>query len=208
MVGAFYSAPPELGILYLGLGRCPVVHQQLVRYQPQIRYLLLEEHRYDETELKGLQNVAAALFRLENSRRAEDIEQVIASLVEWLKADEQAPLRKAFVAWLSRVLLPARVPDTEILNLTDLSEMRSMLAERVKTWTEQWQREGFERGVARGVEQGLQLGEAKVLRRLLIRRFGPLPAEIEQRLRQATEAELETWADRVLECERLDEVVG
>jgi len=46
-----------------------------------------------------------------------------------------------------------------------------------------------------------------LLRRLLDRRFGPLPAWVDERLAQASDAELEQWADRVLECASLEEVL-
>jgi flagellar biosynthesis/type III secretory pathway protein FliH len=89
-----------------------------------------------------------------------------------------------------------------------------MLAERVKTWTEQWKQQGLQQGVEQGLEQGRKqgerkgrhLGEVNLLRRLLVRRFGPLPSWVDERLAQASEAELEHWADRVLECAALDEV--
>ena len=71
-----------------------------------------------------------------------------------------------------------------------------MLAERVKTWTQEWK------------DQGRQEGETKVLRRQLTRRFGPLPSWAEERLGQASETELEEWGDRVLECRSLKEVLG
>lgn len=67
----------------------PDLPEQLRRWQPQIRYLLLDEQRLADTELAGKRNVAAALFRLENSRRPEDIERVVASLIDWLAAPEQ-----------------------------------------------------------------------------------------------------------------------
>ena len=113
----------------------PDLPEQLRHWQPQIRYLLLEERRYADAELADLRNVAAALFRLENSRAPEDIERVVASLVDWLAAPEQAALRRAFVVWLKRVLLPARVPGADIPHVIELQEMQAMLAERVKTWT-------------------------------------------------------------------------
>jgi hypothetical protein len=69
-----------------------------------------------------------------------------------------------------------------------------MLAERVKTWTQEWK------------DQGRQEGEAKLLRRQLTRRFGPLPSWAEERLGPAGETELEEWGDRVLECRSLKEV--
>ena len=47
-----------------------------------------------------------------------------------------------------------------------------------------------------------------VLKRLLTRRFGPLPAWAEQRLEQASRQELEGWAERVLEAPQLEDVFG
>jgi hypothetical protein len=44
-----------------------------------------ENCRYAESELAHLRNLAAALFRLENSRTPQDVERVLAALVEWLK---------------------------------------------------------------------------------------------------------------------------
>jgi hypothetical protein len=46
----------------------PNLPEPLLRWQPQMRYLLLDEQRLGETALVGQRNVAAALFRLENSR--------------------------------------------------------------------------------------------------------------------------------------------
>ena len=68
-------------------------------------------------------------------------------------------------------------------------------AERVKTWTEEWK------------QQGISEGETKLLRRLLVQRFESLPAWAEARLEQAGEAELEIWADRVLDRATLEEVL-
>ncbi len=57
-----------------------------------------------------------------------------------------------------------------------------------------------------GIEKGLQQGEVIMLKRLLTRRFGPLPAWAEQRLEQAHPQDLEGWAERVLEAQRLEDV--
>ncbi|MDR0634970.1 MAG: DUF4351 domain-containing protein [Azoarcus sp.] len=47
-----------------------------------------------------------------------------------------------------------------------------------------------------------------MLVRLLSRRFGPLPEWARERLRRADVAQLETWADAVLDAATLAEVVG
>ncbi|MCM8567542.1 DUF4351 domain-containing protein [Thauera linaloolentis] len=47
-----------------------------------------------------------------------------------------------------------------------------------------------------------------MLTRLLTRRFGPLDAAVSERLQKATSAELEQWADNILDARRLEEVFG
>lgn len=195
---------------------------QLQHWQPQVRYLLLEERTFHAVDLAALRNLVAALFRLEQSRTPADIEQVVAALLQWLADPAQDNLRRAFVTWLKRVLLPVRVPGAEIPNVNDLQELHAMLAERVKTWTVEWKeqglregrqqgrqeglQEGIQEGRQEGIQEGRQEGESRLLRRLLIRRFGPLPASVEERLQVASEARLEFWAERVLTCQTLDEV--
>jgi hypothetical protein len=61
-------------------------------------------------------------------------------------------------------------------------------------------------GIEKGRQQGIQQGEVIVLKRLLTRRFGPLPAWAEQRLEQASPQELEGWAEHVLEAQQLEDV--
>lgn len=68
----------------------------LGRYRPHLRYLLIDEGCYADSELAALCNLAAALFRLENSRTPQDIGRVLEALIEWLKMPEQTSLRRAF----------------------------------------------------------------------------------------------------------------
>ena len=56
------------------------------------------------------------------------------------------------------------------------------------------------------LNEGRQEGEQNLLLRQLTRRFGPLDAATEQRLQQASQEELERWADNILEARTLDEV--
>lgn len=52
-------------------------------------------------------------------------------------------------------------------------------------------------------QEGIQQGEALVLERLLVKRFGALPNEIRQLLDQASTEQLETWIDRVIDAPTL-----
>ncbi len=48
--------------------------------------------------------------------------------------------RRAFTVWLKRVLLTGRMPGVDFNKLNELHEVRSMLAERVVEWTEEWKK--------------------------------------------------------------------
>ncbi len=172
------------------------------RYRPQLYYFLLDEGRFSDTELAPLKNLAAALFRLEGSRTPQDVEQVLAALVEWLKSPEQASLRRAFTVWLKRVFLPGRVPGVEFSNLNDLQEVQSMLAERVIEWTEEWKRQGMEEGL----QKGLQKGEASLLLRMLELRFGTLGESDRARVLSADSDTLLRWGERILTAATAEEV--
>jgi len=213
-----WSAPEEIGDLI------EVPPGGLEHHVPRLRYLLLDEGRYPEGALAGQRNVVAALFRLERSRDPQAVAEVLGALIEWLGAPQQASLRRAFAVWVRQVLLPARIPGVEIPEVVELQEVRSMLAERVKEWTEQWKAEGLAEGRAEGLalgieegrrkgleegrEEGREEGERRVLRRLLERRFGALPPWAEQRLASAGVDELEGWADRLLGAGDLAGVLG
>ena len=65
---------------------------------------------------------------------------------------------------------------------------------------------GRSEGLREGRRESYREGEAVVLRLQLSRRFGPLPAWVNERLSAAREAELEEWALRILTSERLDQI--
>lgn len=68
--------------------------------------------------------------------------------------------------------------------------------------------EGEAKGRAEGMAKGEAKGKAELLLRLLVRRFGRVSAEVEQRVRAASIEELDTFAERVLTAESLDEVLA
>ncbi|MGF1526700.1 MAG: Rpn family recombination-promoting nuclease/putative transposase [Candidatus Competibacterales bacterium] len=192
----------------------PGLPAELQRWQPQVHYLLLDQLRCDDDALAGQQNLVAAIFRLEKSRTLEEMERVLAELVTWLTRPEQTALRRAFVVWIKRVLAPARLPNVDVPHVTELAEMHNMLAERVKAWTEAWKQEGLKEGRKEGRKEGLKEGlkeghrdgEAKILRKLLSHKFGPLPPWVDERLAKASEAELEHWSERLFESQSLGDI--
>jgi predicted transposase YdaD len=62
-------------------------------------------------------------------------------------------------------------------------------------------------GERKGERKGELKGELKVLRRLIEKRFGTIPAEAEQRLSKMTVDELDALSDRVLDARNLEELL-
>jgi hypothetical protein len=169
---------------------------RLADYAPRLRYLLLDEGAIDESAPWALQNLVAALFRLEKSQGPGPLHEALSALIQWLGAAEQAGLRRAFTVWIKRVLLPARLPGVSLPSVGDLLEINTMLAESVNEWTQDWKR------------QGILEGECTLLERLLAKRFGPLSDDTRARLRAASSGQLESWAERVLDAPSLAQVFG
>ena len=165
-------------------------------------YLLLDEGSYHDHELATLRNLTAALFRLENSRTPEDVQQILQALIIWLQSPEQSRLRRTFTIWLKRVFLPGRMPKVRFDEVKDLQEVRNMLLEQSKIWTENWKQEGIEEGL----QKGRQEGEAELLLRLLERRFGPVDETIRTRIRAADSQTLLTWGEQILTAQTIEEV--
>jgi hypothetical protein len=59
----------------------------------------------------------------------------------------------------------------------------------------------------RGLQEGEVKGELTILRRLVEKRFGPLPAWAEERLTAKSTTELEDLSLRVLDATTLDELL-
>ena len=205
--------PPVLPlVLYNGVRRWNAAQEisalievppgRLQDYTPHLKYLLLDEGAIDESAPLALQNLTAALFRLEKSRTPTDMVQAVAALVDWLQAPEQTSVRRAFAVWIRRVLLPSRLPKTEMPEVGDLLEIKTMLAETVMDWTQQWLQQGLETGR----QEGRQAEASRLLERQLTKRFGPLPPTVRTRLAQAAVEQLEDWAERILDATSLDAV--
>ncbi len=178
----------------------------LMLYRPSLRYMLIDEGRYAESELSSSGNLAVALVQLENSRAVPELRAVLKTLNQWLYAPEQASLRRAFSVWVNRTLLPAKLPGIALPDAADLNEVNTMLAERVVEWTEQWKAEGRVEGREEGREEGLVEGEAIFLARQLEIKYGPLNQAIKTKLSAADAEQLLLWGERVLTAASLEEI--
>ena len=74
--------------------------------------------------------------------------------------------------------------------------------------------EGLQEGLEKGLQEGLQAGRQEgrqeglqlVLQKLLTKRFGPLSAEVMERIDSGSSEQINRWVDRVLDAASLEEV--
>ncbi len=221
-----WSAPTSLHEM---LAEGPV---SLVPFQPDIRYLVLQERQQDYGQLAGMNNLVAAMFRLENSPSLESFHEAFAALKTWLSERNQRELAESFVDWLQQVVLPDRLPDVTVPSLHSLEEMQTMLEERSIDWTREWREKGFPEGKKEGYEvgrkegwdvgreegraegrvegrvEGRREGEAEILLRQMERKFGPVSDSHRKRVEQAECDQLLQWAERILIADSVEDVLG
>ncbi len=177
----------------------------LSKYRPTLSYLLLDESRHDMQGVSA-DNLAAAIFRLEQSDQPADVRILVQELIKWLKAPEQTSLRRAFAVWIRRVLLPVRLPGQTLPEINDLMEVDAMLAERVKEWTYEWKQEGIAEGMQKGMQKGMQEGEIGILLRLMRLKFGELDTTTIARVQLAGAEQLRSWSERILSAKTVEEI--
>ncbi len=185
-------------------------HPALARFVPDLSYCLVEERdipkRFSEVHPE---NVLGHVIALGFSRSADEMHHRIKQLRALLSAPDSGPLQRSVAIWLNR-LLRVRFRNEAIPELHNLHEVDVMLSENLADWTEQWKREGLEAGRKEGLEQGVMQGRqqeaAAMLIRFLVKRFGPLDGVTLQRVESASLQEIESWSDRVLDADSVEEV--
>ena len=146
------------------------VNEDLARYQPSQRYLLLDEGRLGEEDLPE-RNLVSAVVRLESSRSAAGVLRTLEVLAQWLRGSGDVELERAFGTWVWSVVMPRQVDAEALSEGPDLAhgqgfeEVRTMLAERVQEWYEEKRREGREEE------------RQRLLSRLAARKFDAATAE-------------------------------
>ena len=70
-----------------------------------------------------------------------------------------------------------------------------MLKERMKQWEQEL------------LDQGREKGQISILERMLVMKFGTLPDWATDKLQNATSADIECWAEKILVANNLEDVL-
>ena len=168
----------------------PPVPGLVAQFKPALKYLLIDENAYSETELASLKNLVAAVFRIEHPAAPETIQTLVRLLEAWLV--DRPDLRRMMARWIRATLM--RKPEYRIVlpQLDDLQELRIMLADRLEEWAH-----GFE-----------TKGEAMALQKLLTKRFGEFSPDVAGRISTASKEQIEAWFDKAIDAKSLDDIFG
>jgi hypothetical protein len=114
-------------------------------------------------------------------------------------------------------VLPRRVK-MEVANMGSFIDIRKnpiLMKWRAEAIQEGWREglekgreEGIEKGIEKGMEKGLERGQHDLLLRQLTQKFGALPLWARKKLDKASRVDFELWADRLLQAEVLEDVLG
>ena len=172
---------------------------KLLHYADQIELLLASDNPFALVTAAHLQTRAT---RGKNSERYHVKFTLMRTLLRkgWA-SDKIRPLLKV-LDWM--LYLPAEM-DKQLWQNIQQTE-----GETVMAYVTSIERIGIEKGVQQGLlqglQQGLQQGESKLLRKQLERRFGVLPTWASDKLKSATEQDLDSWGEAVLTAPSLDAV--
>jgi flagellar biosynthesis/type III secretory pathway protein FliH len=192
----------------------PPVPGLVEQFKPQLKYLLIDENAYSDSELSSLKNLVAAVFRIEHPASPETIGLLLSLLEEWLI--DRPDLRRMFALWIRATLMRKTEYRIVLPQLDDLQELKVMLAERLEEWALGYKAEGKAEGKvegkaegkAEGKVEGVQLGEALALQKLLSKRFGAMPSEILTKIASASREQIEVWFDQAIDATSVVDVFG
>ncbi len=217
----FYNGDPEWWAPLEVSELIESVPASFAKHVPSMRYCLIDEKRWSLENLEALlDNVVAGIARVEQSQNPDELVSMVSRFNKWLDQPDQSTLRRDILAWLSKVVFPARLPDVDIPEIDNLDEFQTYVEVEMQTWPEQWKAEGVEEGLRRGRREGVELGhrqglrkgrvvgEATILRRQMELKFGSVDESSEKRISTASADQLLAWAERLLTAETLDDVFG
>jgi hypothetical protein len=172
----------------------PPVPGLVEQFKPRLKYLLIDENAWTDSELASLKNLVAAVFRIEHPASPEAIGGLLSLLDEWLA--ERPDLRRMFALWIRATLMRKAEYRIVLPRIDDLQELNVMLAERLEVWAHAYKAEGKAEG------------EALALHKLLKKRFGAVPPEVLAKIAGASLDQIDAWLDQVLDARSLNDIFG
>lgn len=186
-------------------GLDPAAAAMLAALQPRVRFLVDDLMLCTEAELRrpGLTALAQLTLLCLRFLRWFTVDEALAAIDRWADLlrgadrDDGPPPGRDAVAEVGWYFLAVTEIPPEDLHATFQSNLQRP-EETIMSTAEKLIREGRAKGRAEG--------RAETILRVLVKRFGPLPADIGERVQSATLPELDRWTDRMVDARTLADV--
>ena len=122
------------------------IHDKLSEYQPEQKYFLIDENRISRLLLAQVKGESAFIFRFEQANSGEELVQIFREFKRALSDSGHNFLKRAVVAWLSRLITKKGFTISDM----EVEEDESMLEEKIARWEEELYLKGHKVGVSEG----------------------------------------------------------
>ena len=190
---------PRQVVLYVG-EPIPTMPDSLAGPDCSFRYRLVDIRSLDSEQLLESEdvgdNVMAVLGRLRDGQTI--VRRLIQRIVKLESPErEQALSQLLILAGLRQMEETIEEEASKMPILNDILDHKVLGREYKRGW---------QGGRQEGQQEGRQEGELALLRQMMEKRFGPLPAWVEQKLAQCAEQELNALGLRLLDAKTVDEL--
>ena len=139
----------------------------LVKWQPNLEFLLLDEGALSQEKLDAIGSLVALIFKADTVKNVHEGRRIFRRMGElWRKTPYGEEVERSLRAWLSSAFQRQGLPTAVIGEWLDGGV--SMLAENVEKWYEQAKREGLIEGREEGREKGREEGREEGLREAVL----------------------------------------
>lgn len=176
----------------------------LLRRPPQHRFVLIDSQRHVTDNMETLDNLVGIMLHFERVRSTADFARLISRLHALLPPGDA--LRRTWIVWISNLIRNNGPMDFDLSEVQTLTEMTMNLAQRFKQWEKEYRTEGLNEGLKIGRQEGRQEGLYASLRMFIDKRFGPIPADVAQKLQGADAKQLNQWLLNALDAPTLADV--
>lgn len=178
----------------------------LWRYQPGMRYYLVDESRYPEGKAGSLSGL---IFRLESAKSPQAFNAALEEMVQNMPSHLDS-LKRAIAVWITYVLAPHKGIKLSPRDIEDLDKVKNMLATRIEHWEidirEKGLKEGIEKGIEKGKKEGIEKGEVTLFLKMAELKYGALPDWAREKVAGANAGMIERWAGKLLSADTLKEI--
>ena len=175
--------------------------EELNVFLPDFEYLLYDLSSYSKEEIKGY-GIVRVLFEVLKATYSDDFIERLKTAIEVLERLEKEGKGIDYFEVVIRYVLDVK----ENVNVEDIKDIASQISSEkgveVMTIAEKLKQEGIEKGREQGLEEGLQ----KMTLKLLIEKFGSLPAEYKEKIKKKDLVELEIIFDKAISMKNISEL--